>query len=102
MNNTVFLKFNNEEEWRTAALAAGILKIEDEQEYWSYYTHQWAIDVVGTIYDPGTYDDDGNELTAPVAHDGFHVNAKFLNETPLAFSTRTVGPATPRRIFYGD
>ena len=102
MDSTVYLKFNNEEEWRTVALEAGILQIEDEQEYWSCYTPEWAIDVVGVIYDPSTYDADGVELTPPVAHDGYHVNAKFLKEVPLAFSTRSVSPATPRRIFLGD
>lgn len=102
MNSTVYLKFNSEEEWRDVALAAGVLRIEDEKEYWSCYTPEWAIDVVGVITDPGTYDEEGNELTPPVPHDGYHVNAKFLKELPVSFGIRTVNPATPRRIFLGD
>lgn len=33
-----------------------------------------STDVIGTIYTPGTYDSEGNTLTAPVALPGYHVN----------------------------
>ena len=107
-SNTVFLKFDSEDEWRSHALTHGVLRvIRDEEteeltDVWNYYTQDWAIDVVGTIYDPGTYDEEGNELTPPVPHEGWHVNAKWNGAVPLTFSSRAIYPATPHRIFYGD
>ena len=106
--NTQFLKFDSEEQWKEVALAVGVLQMvtdeetEEEVESWSYYTQDWAVDVIGIIYDPGTYNEEGEELTPPVAHDGWHVNAKWNGDMPSTFSTRSVMPVTPRRIFYGD
>lgn len=106
--NTQFLKFDSEEQWKEVALAVGVLQMaEDEEtgeevEAWAYYTQDWAVDVIGIIYDPGTYDEEGNELTPPVPRDGWHVNAKWNGAVPLTFSTRAIYPVTPHRIFYGD
>ena len=106
--NTAFLKFDSEADWKTIAAEHGILQtVKDEEtgkqvESWNYYTQDWAVDVIGVIYDPGTYDDEGNELTPPVSHEGYHVNAKWNAAMPSAFSTRAVAPVTPRRVFYGD
>ena len=104
---TSFYKFADEAEWREVAKQVGVLStIEDEDgkpvEAWACYTPNWAVDIVGVISDPGTYDEEGNELTPPVPHDGYHVNVKWKGTVPATFSTRTVAPATPRRIFYGD
>ena len=109
MTETQFLKFADEATWREAAIEAGILTmIEDEegnqQERWMFYTLDWAVDVIGTIYnDDGTYDEEGNELTPPTAVPGFHVNAKW-NKPPTARSVAATiaKPATPYRIFLGD
>ena len=106
--NTAFLKFDSEEDWKNAAAKVGILRTtideetEEEVETWSYYTQDWAVDVVGIITDPGTYDEEGNELTPPVPHEGWHVNVKWNGNFPSTFITRSVLPVTPRRIFYGD
>lgn len=57
-----------------------------------------TIDVIGTLYNPGTYDAQGNELTAPVALPGWHVNTSY----PVsAWAAKRVTPATPRRVFGG-
>ena len=109
--NTAFLKFDSEEDWKNAAAMVGILEtsIDEESgehvESWNYYTQDWAVDVIGTIYDPGTYDEEGKELTPPVPHEGWHVNAKWntvRSTMPTFLTTRGVMPVTPRRIFYGD
>ena len=104
---TAYLKFADEAEWQAVAEQVGVFSVvldDDGKEVgqWSCYTPDWAIDVVGTIYDAGTYDADGKELTPPVAHEGFHVNVKWHGDMPSTFSTRSVAPATPRRAFYGD
>ena len=105
---TSFYKFADEAEWRKVAEQIGVLSVvmddnNKEADAWACYTPDWAIDVVGIIYDPGTYDADGNELTPPVAHDGYHVNAKFKEgQVPAAVSSYATTPATPRRVFLGD
>ena len=61
---------------------------------WTYegslvaYTHDRAIDEVGAIETlPGTYDEDGNELTAPVYDARHHVNLQGVHP---ASSIRTL------------
>ena len=110
MTETKFLRFDDEAEWREAAEEAGILTlIEDEegnqQERWMFYTHDWAVDVIGPIFEGGEWDPEtGEELVAPTQIPGYHVNVKWLTEVP---ATRAVAatiskPATPHRIFLGD
>lgn len=56
------------------------------------------IDVIGIIYTPGTYDSEGNELTAAVPEAGYHVNTTY----PVAdWAQYEVHPTTPRRVFGG-
>lgn len=57
-----------------------------------------AIDVIGTIYTPGTYDAQGHEITAPVPLAGWHVNT---THPVSAWATKLVTPSTPRRVFGG-
>lgn len=56
------------------------------------------LDIIGTIYEPGTYDAEGNELTPPVAIPGWHVNTQHPVEGWDAYK---VEPATPLRVFAG-
>ena len=114
---TAFLKFADEAEWKEVAKALGVLVIvqpektpEDPNpapvEQWNHYTTEWAIDVVGTIYnDDGVYDENtGEVITPPTPVDGFHVNAKWQDTMtfPSNFTDRAVHPFTPKRIFLGD
>jgi len=55
-------------------------------------------DIIGTLYTPGTYDDEGNELTPPFPLDGWHVNSPFPVE---GWEQYQVEPSTPRRVFAG-
>ena len=87
-----------------------MVEVEDDEgnvstsERWMFYTMDWAVDVIGTIYnDDGVYDEEGNEVTPPTAVPGFHVNAKWMNEpTTRAVAATITKPATPHRIFLGD
>jgi len=56
------------------------------------------IDILGTIYEPGTYDEEGNELTPPTPLPGYHVNAVCSIPAFLPF---IITPTTPTRVF-GD
>ena len=56
------------------------------------------IDILGTLYTPGTYDADMEIITPAVALPGYHVN------TPIAimeWEAFRVEPNAPRRVFGG-
>lgn len=55
--------------------------------------------VVGRIIDvPGTYDEDGNELTPPTFREGWHVN---MTELIPELEQYQIFPAKPYRIYAG-
>ena len=65
------------------------------------YTHDRAIDEVGPIETlPGTYDEDGVELTPPTFDTRHHVN--FIGEAPLEWDQYLVDVNSPSRIFAGS
>ena len=72
-----FLRFPNESTWLTAATDAGFI-VDDAL---AAYTHDRAIDVVGTI----------PEL------DGWHVN--FAGELPDGWDEYAVSPENPVRVW---
>ena len=58
-------------------------QVADGDPYLAMHTHDYAIDLVGTIYEPTGVtltDDEGNEYpeTAPV--DGWHVNVRLMGD----------------------
>ena len=57
------------------------------------------IDILGTLYTPGTYGDDMQVITPAVALLGFHVNTP---EAIPEWSAFRVTPSTPRRVFGGN
>lgn len=56
------------------------------------------IDPIGTLYTPGTYDAQGQVITAPAVIPGYHVNTTRPVD---AWSAKQVTPATPQRVFAG-
>ena len=65
------------------------------------YTSDRAIDEVGPVQTtPGTYDEEGNELTAPVFDTCHHVNLQ--GEHPVEFDPYVVVVSTPHRQFAGS
>lgn len=58
------------------------------------------INVLGILYEGGSWDSEGNEIVAPVPLDGWHVNIRLMNPedaTPLL--PYTVTPTIPRRVW---
>ena len=47
----------------------------------------------------GTYDEDGNELTAPVYADGYHFDV--MSENEIDFGVNTITPTNPKHNFAG-
>jgi len=100
--NTTYLRFPSQEVWEQTATAVGVLSVVDGEEQWSYYTHDWAVDDVGVIYnDDGVYSDDGEVITPPTPMDGWHVNYKAAT-LPSDLEAYVVTPNSPHRKFAGD
>ena len=89
-------RFNSRNQFRTLAAAEGLLT-EDDKLITASHTH--AIDEIGTLYEGGTYDAEGEVIEAPTLLDGWHVN--YVGEPPEAWDKFQVNPATPSRIFAG-
>ena len=91
---THFLRFTNESAWLTAAADAGFMA----GDTLAAYTHDRAIDVVGTITRGGEYDPEtGAVIVAPTELAGFHVN--FAGELPSGWDEFVVTPDNPYRVF---
>ena len=91
---THFLRFPDESAWTAAATEAGFL-IDDTL---AAYTHDHAIDVVGTITRGGEYDPEtGAVIVAPTVLAGFHVN--YSGDLPETWAEFVVEPAAPYRVF---
>ena len=70
-------EFNNKEQVETKINALGTATDEDGNEY---PTHKHTIVQLGNIVlQQGTYDEDLNELTAPVLSDKWHVDVLWKN-----------------------
>ena len=89
-----FLRFPNESTWTAAATAAGFIT----DDTLAAYTHDHAIDVVGTITRGGEYDPEtGAVIVAPTVLAGFHVN--YSGDLPEGWDEFVVEPAAPSRVF---
>jgi hypothetical protein len=89
-------RFNSRNQFRTLAAAEGLLTEDDELITAS---HTFAIDEIGTLYEGGTYDAEGNVITPPVALTGWHVN--FAGDPPEAWDAHLVVVNSASRIFFG-
>ena len=115
---TQFLRFPDKSTWLTAAAEAGFYSepvrarngdgtftADDPStpanEAWTgtlaAYTHDYAIDVVGTITRGGEYDDEGAVIVPPTVLPGFHVN--YSGELPEGWDEFVVEPVAPSRVF---
>ena len=91
---TQFLRFPDESAWTAAAAEAGFI-VDDAL---AAYTHDRAVDVVGTITRGGEYDPEtGDVIVAPTVLDGWHVN--FAGELPETWDEFVVEPVNPYRVF---
>jgi len=89
-----FLRFPDADAWLTAATDAGFIT----DDTLVAYTHDRAIDVVGTITRGGEYDPEtGDVIVAPTVLAGFHVN--FAGVLPSEWEEFLVAPEQPYRVF---
>jgi hypothetical protein len=95
-----YLRFPDEQTWTSAATDAGFFSEPDEDGNTTLaaYTHDRAIDVVGTITRGGEYDPEtGDVIVAPTVLDGWHVN--FCGNLPNGWEEFLVEPTNPYRVF---
>jgi hypothetical protein len=91
---TYFLRFPNADAWTAAATEAGFIT----DDTLAAYTHDHAIDVVGTISIGGEYDPEtGDVIVAPTVLDGWHIN--YIGELPGGWEEFLVEPVNPYRVF---
>jgi hypothetical protein len=90
---TQFLRLPDADAWTAAATDAGFMA----DDTLVAYTHDRAIDVVGTITRGGEYDDEGAVTVAPTVLDGWHVN--FQGTLPEGWDEFVVTPFNPHRVF---
>ena len=91
---TQFLRFPDADTWLTVASEAGFMA----DDTLAAYTHDRAIDVVGTIARGGEYDPEtGDVIVAPTVLAGFHVN--YSGDLPETWDEFVVEPAAPYRVF---
>jgi hypothetical protein len=89
-----FLRFPDESTWTAAATEAGFIT----DDTLAAYTHDRAIDVVGTITRGGEYDPEtGEVIIAPTVLVGFHVN--YSGDLPETWAEFLVAPEQPYRVF---
>lgn len=86
----IFLRFPNEQ-----AFLDAIAPYLDEEGNLALPN----IDIIGTIYEGGTYDDEGNVIEPPVAIDGWHVNALEIPDDWQGYVIDR--PNNPYRIYMG-
>jgi hypothetical protein len=100
---TLYLRFPDETTGEQAFAAAGFC-VPDTVNGGSYllaYTLDYALDIIGTIIRPGTYDPETNvELTPPETLPGWHAN--YIGDLPESWEQYLVQPLHPVRIFAGD
>ena len=91
---TQFLRFPDVDAWTAAASEAGFMA----DDTLVAYTHDRAIDVVGTITRGGEYDPEtGDMIVAPTVLAGFHVN--YSGDLPSGWEQFLVAPKQSCRVF---
>ena len=106
---TNYLRFADQATWESAAATAGFRvnnptpsaadpEVLEDHWTWLYYTHDWAIDDVGVIYnDDAVVDPDGTVVTPATPKTGWHVN--FIGVLPTGWDAFLVSPVAPYRVF---
>jgi hypothetical protein len=87
---TKYLRLADAETWAAAAAVAGFMTDEGLLAY----THDHAIDLIGTIVQGGEY---GPEISAPEVLPGWHVN--YIGDLPPGWEEFLVTPELPYRVF---
>ena len=94
-----FFRFPNKETGMTAIKAAGFTTMDEHgNEHILTDSHHHCLDVIGLLYEDGSYDPETSEvIEPPVLLQGFHVN--YLGPLPDGWEQYVVRPEHPKRVF---
>ena len=92
---THYLRFTNKNTAMQLLEKAGFL---DEYKNIISCTHDYSIDVIGTITTGGESDEEGNVITQPTTLPGWHIN--YVGELPSDWEQYLVSPEEPVRVFF--
>ena len=96
--NVYKLKYPNKETAIADLKAKGVY-VETEKGL-SYGQGVHAVVEIGkVVLTDGTYDEQGNELTAPIFADGYHYDV--MSETEIDFGSNRIFPNNPKHAFAG-
>jgi len=103
----LYLKFENEDEMRSV-LFEKVPTAWDNTDPENIIETEWEerqlfrnTDILGVIYEGGSWDEEGNEVEAPVALEGFHCNVRALpGEQVDTLETHKIEtPNSPERVW---
>ncbi len=101
--NIYKLNYTDKETAIADLIAKGVyveIENEDNETVLSYAKGVHAIVEIGLIVlENGTYDEDGNEVTAPVYADGYHYDV--MSENKIDFPN-AIKPNNPKQNFAGN
>jgi hypothetical protein len=92
---TNYLRFPDEATLRSAAFIAGLC---DEEGPYRQYSHDHAMDIIGTILNnDAVIGPDGSVVTPATPMAGWHVN--YVGALPTGWDAFLVTPVAPYRVF---
>ena len=92
-------RFNSRNQFRTLAAAEGFITTNDNgDEVLITSSHTFAIHEIGTLYEGGTYDAEGNVITPPTPLTGWHVN--YAGDPPEAWDAHLIIVNSASHIFF--
>jgi hypothetical protein len=91
---THYIRFPDEATALAALAAAGLLN-EDGEPITASHSH--ALDLIGPLWVGGRWDEEGEQIEAPVLLEGWHAN--YIGELPDGWEQYLVMPRRPRRVF---
>lgn len=94
MSSFYCYRFNSEAQFLAFAEEEGLIAKDGSPILAS---HEHALDILGTIYEGGTYDAEGVVITPPTALSGWHVN--YIGEPPDGWEEFLVTPQHPARVW---
>ena len=98
----LYLKFSDEAEANSVLYTEVPTEWDEEGEpiAWVSQANYANIDVIGTIFEGGEWDAEGEVITEPVALEGWHVNVRVIaGEDGEPLQQFSVVPQNPRRVW---
>ena len=92
---THYIRFPDEATALAALAAAGLLT-DDGMPITASHSH--ALDLIGPLWVGGRWDEQGEQIEAPVLLEGWHLN--YIGELPDGWEQYLVMPRRPKRVFF--